>query len=419
MIPEETTQKLPLKKTPTPSVFFWVIIIFVVGFGIGNYYANRQTADSNSVLHPSDVVFTNTEGKEKIDFSLFWKVWELLGEKYVGRADLDANKLFYGAIKGMLAASGDPYTTFFTPEEQKSFEEDISGIFEGIGAEMALRDGIVTVVAPLEGMPAEAAGVRAGDRVLKINGESTETMTLDQAVEKIRGPKDTEVKLTLYTEGEENTHEVSIQRKTILVKSVRYEDKGKNIALLRVSRFGDDTHTEFNTAIQNLQKQGAKGLILDLRNNPGGLLSEAVDLSGYFLPAGTTVVQEEDAQGNKTQLRAKGNAVFKDIPIVILINQGSASAAEILAGALRDNRENVRLVGETSFGKGSVQELIPVSKDTSVKITIARWLTPKGNQINQVGITPDEKVELTRDDANNKRDPQYDKAVEVLKGLMQ
>lgn len=362
--------------------------------------------------------FVNTEGKEKIDFSLFWKVWSLLEEKYVGRADLDANKLFYGAIKGMLAASGDPYTTFFTPEEQKAFQEDISGVFEGIGAEMALRDGIITVVAPLEGMPAEAAGVRAGDRVLKINGESTENLTLDEAVDKIRGPKGTEVTLTLYSEGEEETHEVTVKRSTILVKSVRYEEKGEGVALLRVSRFGDDTHGEFKRAVDIVQSQGAKGIILDLRNNPGGLLDEAVDLSGYFLPQGATVVQEEDAEGNKTSLQAKGTNALGTIPVVILINQGSASAAEILAGALRENREDVRIVGETSFGKGSVQELLPVSKDTSVKITVARWLTPKGNQINQVGISPDEKVELTRDDANAKRDPQYDKALEILRGLM-
>ena len=413
-----TTPPAPRTRNLWPSTFLWVLIIFFVGFGFGQYWKKDRSEATTDVLHPKSVFFTNKEGKEEIDFSLFWKVWDLLEEKYVGRADLDANKLFYGAIKGMLAASGDPYTTFFTPEEQKAFKEDISGTFEGIGAEMGLRDGIITIVAPLEGMPAEAAGVRAGDRVLKVNGESTENLTLEQAVDKIRGPKGTEVTLTLYSEGEEDTHEVTVKRSTILVKSVRYENKGEGIALIRVSRFGDDTHTEFQKAAGEVQQQGAKGLILDLRNNPGGLLDEAVELGGYFLPRGTTVVQEEDAQGKKTALQAKGTGALQHLPLVILINQGSASAAEILAGAIRENRDNVRIVGETSFGKGSVQELIPVSKDTSVKITIARWLTPKGNQINQVGITPDEKVELTRDDTNNKRDPQYDKALEILKGML-
>lgn len=405
------------KRSLALSTFLWVLIIFLCGFGFGQYQANKQTVGSNESLHPSEVVFLNKEDREKIDFGLFWRVWDLLEEKYVGRADLDANKLFYGAIRGMLEASGDPYTTFFSPEEQKAFEEDISGVFEGIGAEMALQNGIVTVVAPLEGMPAEAAGIRAGDKILKINGESTENMTLDQAVDKIRGPKNTEVQLTLYSEGEEDTQEVTVTRNTIAVKSVRYENKGEDIALIRVSRFGEETTKEFAGAVQSAQQQNARGIILDLRNNPGGLLDEAVNLSGYFLPSGATVVQEEDGQGKKLSILAKGKGQLQNAPTVILINQGSASAAEILAGAMRENRDNVRIVGETSFGKGSVQELIPVSKDTSVKITVARWLTPKGNQINESGIDPDHKIELTRDDFNNKRDPQYDKAVEVLKEL--
>ena len=422
MTPEPSIIPTPKTSSPRRSLdfgtFLFVIVIFLIGFAVGHFEAERQTASSTEVLHPSNTIFTNKESKEKIDFALFWKVWDLLQQKYVGRGDLDANTLFYGAIKGMLEASGDPYTTFFSPEEQKAFEEDISGIFEGIGAEMGLRDGVVTVVAPLEGMPAEAAGIRAGDRILKINGESTESLTLDQAVEKIRGPKGTEVTLSVYSEGDENTHEVTLKRSTILVKSVRYENKGDGIALVRVSRFGDDTHREFAKAAESARADQARGIILDLRNNPGGLLDGAVDLSGYFLPTGTLVVQEEDAQGSKTQLRTEGSAILENIPVVILINQGSASAAEILAGAIRENRENVRIVGETSFGKGSVQELIPVSKDTSVKITVARWLTPKGNQINQKGIDPDTKVELSRDDFLNKKDPQYDKALEVLKELL-
>jgi carboxyl-terminal processing protease len=208
--PVEISPK-PFKKPLTTSSF--IIVFFILGFGFAmGYWAGvieRSVVPEGEAIHPSDVVFTNTEDKTKkqIDFSLFWRVWDLLGEKYVDRKDLDANKLFYGAINGMLAASGDPYTTFFSPEEQKAFKEEISGVFEGIGAEMALRDGVVTVVAPLEGMPAEAAGVRAGDKILKINGEATDALSLDEAVKKIRGPKDTEVTLTLYSEGDEATHE--------------------------------------------------------------------------------------------------------------------------------------------------------------------------------------------------------------------
>jgi carboxyl-terminal processing protease len=346
-------------------------------------------------------------------------VWDLLEEKYVDNKSLDANKLFYGAINGMLAASGDPYTTFFSPEDQKAFQEEISGVFEGIGAEMALREGIITVVAPLEGMPAEAAGVRAGDKILKINGEATESLSLDEAVKKIRGTKDTTVTLTLYSDGDESSHEITVKRGTILVKSVRKEEKENGIVLIRVSRFGEDTHTEFRQAVLGLEQRQTRGIILDLRNNPGGLLNEAVDLASYFLAPGTTVVLEEDASGSRSATISVDRGLKVDAPVVILINQGSASASEILAGALREQKDNVRIVGETSFGKGSVQELIPLTLETSVKITVARWLTPKGNQINTVGIAPDEKVELSRDDFNAKRDPQYDKAVEILKGLMQ
>lgn len=414
---KKTTRALPQK-----SQFFSALIILVLGFGGGYLYEKHATENSSSasadILNPREVSFSGTDAGKRIDFSLFWKVWDLLGQKYVDHENLDAQKLFYGAIKGMLEASGDPYTTFFTPEEQKSFQEDMQGTFEGIGAEMALRDGVITIVAPLEGMPAEAAGVRAGDKVIKVNGESTEKLTLEQVVDKIRGPKDTDVTLTLYSEGEETTHDVTVRRGTILVKSVRFESKGDGIQLLRVSRFGEDTGKEFKEAIQKVAADtNTKGIILDLRNNPGGLLTEAVDLASYFLPAGTVVVQEEDAKANRIQLKSEAHDPAIKVPVVILINQGSASASEILAGALRENKDNIRIVGETSFGKGSVQELIPVSKDTSVKITVARWLTPKGNQINKVGIAPDEKVGLTRDDFNAKRDPQYDKAVEVLKSL--
>ncbi len=417
---EELQSTITKKKPVTTSSF--IIVLFILGFGFGMGYwsgtTTKNTVKENEVIHPSDVIFVNKEDKKRIDFSLFWRVWTLLEEKYVDRDNLDANKLFYGAINGMLAASGDPYTSFFSPEEQKAFKEEMSGTFEGIGAEMAMRDGVVTVVAPLEGMPAEAAGIRAGDKILKINGEGTEALTLDEAVKKIRGPKDTEVTLTLYSDGDESTHEVTVKRGTILVKSVRTEDKGDGIALIRVSRFGDDTHKEFRAAVLELQKKQLKGIILDLRNNPGGLLTEAVDLASYFLVPGTVVVLEEDASGKQSATTSEDRGIQLNAPVVILINEGSASASEILAGALREQKENVRIIGETSFGKGSVQELIPLTYETSVKITIARWLTPKGKQINKEGIAPDEKVELTRDDFNAKRDPQLDKGIEVLRGLM-
>ncbi len=401
--------------------FLFLLALAVLLFGAYSLGYDRGGRESRGESEFLDVRKTDIVNKEsadtKLDFGLFWKVWDLLKEKYVDRDSLDARKLLYGAINGMLSASGDPYTTFFDPEETKEFEEEISGSFEGIGAEMGMKDKVLTIIAPLEGMPAEKAGLLSGDRVLKINGESTDGVSLDAAVKKIRGKKGTEVTLTIFREGEEEMRDVKVVRDTINVKSVRYEAKGSGIAYLRVSRFGDDTMKEFRLAAKAMLEQKPKGIIIDLRSNPGGLLESAIDMAGWFLPKNSVAVIEENARKDRKELRTDGAGEFQNIPIVILLNEGSASASEILAGALNDNRgDEVTLLGETSFGKGSVQELMPASKTTKVKITVARWLTPKGNQINEVGIAPEVKVEITREDIAAKRDPQLDRAVEILQG---
>ncbi|MFZ2299982.1 MAG: S41 family peptidase, partial [Candidatus Moraniibacteriota bacterium] len=369
-----------------------------------------------STLAPEDAIIINKKSQEKtIDFALFWKVWALLQDRYVDGGKLDARELFYGAIDGMLAATGDPYTTFFDPKENKAFQEDISGTFEGIGAEMGIKNDILTIIAPLEGTPAEKSGLISGDKILKIDGESTVNMSLEEAVSRIRGPKESEVKLTIFHNGDEESREIIVRRDIILVKSVRFEMKENDIAYIRVNRFGDDTEREFRTAIRQTLNNKATGIILDMRNNPGGFLETSIELASLMLPGGKIVVMEENGAGERKELKARGGDVLSSIPTVVLINEGSASASEILAGALKDNRDNVTLVGKKSFGKGSVQELISVGRDTSVKITVARWLTPSGNQINNVGITPDVEIGLTRDDLDNSRDPQLDKALEILK----
>ncbi len=398
-------------------LFFVVIGAIVFSYWLGlNHGKSKSAEGSEAAVSPEEAVFINKDGGDKtIDFGTFWKVWGLLREKYVDRAHLDANELFYGAIDGMLTATGDPYTTFFSPKENAAFKEEISGTFSGIGAEMGMKDELITIIAPLEGMPAEKAGLLAGDKIIKIDGESTTNLSLDDAVKKIRGEKGTTVKLTIFREGEKDTRDVDVMRDTIVVKSVRFEMKDNGIALIRVSRFGDDTEQGFKDAVKQAKDNNARGVIVDLRNNPGGYLEAAVEMGSLMIPNGKTVVIEESGDGSRKEMKTRGGDVLSQIKTVVLINQGSASASEILSGALRENRDNVTLVGKKSFGKGSVQELINVTKDTAVKITVAKWLTPKGNQINKVGISPDVEVDITADDITNKRDPQMDKALELLK----
>lgn len=402
-------------------VFFFVLFLIGAAFWSG-YEQGKQSSliSDNGVentLSPDEAIFLNKTNQDKtIDFSLFWKVWGLLKSKYVDNQKLDAHALFYGAIKGMLAATGDPYTTFFDPKENAAFQEDISGTFEGIGAEMGVQNEILTVIAPLEGTPAEKAGLLAGDKIIKIDDQATSSMSLDEAVGKIRGAKGSEVKLTLFHNGDEESRDIVVKRDVILVKSVRFEMKENTIAYIRISRFGDDTNKEFQEAVKQTVDKKAKGLIIDMRNNPGGFLETAVDIASVMLPSGKVVVMEENGAKERKEIKSRGGDVLSQIPTAVLINEGSASASEILAGALKDNRDNVTLIGKKSFGKGSVQELTSVSRDTAVKITVARWLTPAGNQINTVGIAPDIEVNITREDIDNKRDPQLDKALEILKG---
>ena len=398
---------------------FFIVFLFAGVYWIG-YERGRgtDTSTEEASLSPADAIIINKKSQDTtIDFSLFCIFWGILENKYVDKSKLDARELFYGAIDGMLAATGDPYTTFFSPKENQEFNEDISGTFEGIGAEMGIKDDIITIIAPLEGMPAEKAGLQAGDKIVKIDDVNSSAYSLDEAVKHIRGPKGTEVKLTIFREGEEEARDVMVARAVILVKSVRFEMKDEGIAYIKVNRFGDDTEKEFKSAVSETLQKKAKGIVIDLRNNPGGFLDTAVDMASQMLPAGKVVVMEEDGAGTRKELRARGGDVLSVFPTVVLINQGSASASEILAGALRDNRDNVTLVGKKSFGKGSVQELISVSKETAVKITVARWLTPSGKQIHNVGIVPDIEVGLSSDDIKEKRDPQLDRAIEELKKL--
>lgn len=413
---EKTTVDIEKKDTKglSRAMFFFIAlffsaIFFIFGFNIGKSQVEKDVSFDLAVVD-------NKENEENVDFGLFWDVWDLVKEKYVDHDDLKAQDMIHGAINGMLAATGDPYTVFLDPEQFAQLNEELSGSFEGIGAEVGIKDGIVTIVAPLEDSPAEQAGLRAGDKVVEVEGESTADMTIDDAVKRMRGEKGTELHLKIFriVDDTTDTQDITVVRDVIRLDSVRTEFLENDIAHVKLMQFGENTIREFNQAIADIRKNKSKGVIIDVRNNPGGLLNTAVVLSSKFLPNNAIVVIEEDAKKAQKNHYTTGAHPFLDTPVVILINEGSASASEILAGALRDNRDDITIVGEKSFGKGSVQELIPTSSATAAKITVAKWLTPNGEQINDHGIDPDEKVEYTDEDYKNDSDPQLERAVEIM-----
>ena len=354
---------------------------------------------------------------ENINFSLFWDAYNKLQEKFIDPEKIDDQKIIYGAIEGMAKSLGDPYTSFFSPEDAQRFAQDLSGTFEGIGAEIGIKKNQLTIVAPLEGTPAQEAGLKAGDSILEINGKNTSDFTTEEAVNLIRGPKGTYVTLTIYRDGWPSAKDIKITRQTIKIDSTKWELKDGNIAYVQIFQFDESLSGDFKNGVYQILQSPAKKIILDLRNNPGGYLETAQEIAGYFLKKGQTVTIEDFGEGKEQNIYvSQGNGELANYPIVVLINQGSASASEILAGTLRDNR-NVRLIGEKSFGKGSVQEVVDLRGGSFLKITIAKWLTPKGNFISEVGLDPDVKIEITDQDIELNNDPQLDKALEIIRDL--
>lgn len=350
-----------------------------------------------------------------IDFRLFWDTWDLLNRQYIDKKALEPAKLFYGAISGMVAAVGDPYTFFLPPDLQKSSKEDLNGSFEGVGIQLGFnKDKKLIVIAPLSGTPAQRAGIKPQDLIVKIDDQDTTNMSLPEAVKLIRGKKGTAVLLTIFREGEDETREVKLIRDHIIVKSVEVSFKqtpGKKIAILKLSRFGERTKEEWETAVSEIISNGSQGVILDLRNNPGGFLEGAVFIASEFLDGGDVVLQE-NAQGEKVSFKVERVGKLTKIPMVVLLNKGSASASEIVAGAL-DDRDRAQLVGEKSFGKGTIQQAQDLEGNTGIHITVAKWLTPKGRWVNETeGLEPDVKIEMDKE--NETLDPQLQKALELL-----
>lgn len=355
---------------------------------------------------------------ETVDFSLFWDAYDTLHQNFISPEKINDQSVIYGAISGMTQSLQDPYTAFFDPKHAKLFQEDLAGSFDGIGMEVAIKKDQLTVVAPLKGTPSDIAGIKPGDQIIKINGESTQDISTEEAVNLIRGKKGTSVTLTIFREGWRDTKDFTITRDTIKIPSIEWELKDGNVAYLHMYQFDQTLSSDFKKTAFEILKSPAKKIVLDLRNNPGGYLQVAQEIAGWFLTQGQVVVVEDFGKGKEKQVyKAEGNGNFANYPMVVLINKGSASASEILAGALRDNR-NIKLIGEKSFGKGSVQEVIELQDGASfLKVTIAKWLTPKGSFISEVGLTPDIKVELTDDDIASKKDPQLQKALEIIKAL--
>lgn len=395
------------------------VLLFGSGYKLGKYQ-NQQP--QNISLYS----FTNTQTKKNIDFSLFWEAWNDVEKKFIDKAKLDPQKMFYGAIKGMVSSVDDPYTFFMTPEENKQSKEDLGGKFEGIGAQLGLKDNRIVIIAPLKNSPAEKSGVAAGDFVNKVDDKSTKGWTLPQAVSKIRGAKGTKVRLTLERGSKE--FELTITRDQIQINSVELSTESKKnckadcakIAYLKLNQFSDTTNDEWDTAMDQIRtmwnKKGINGLVLDLRDNPGGYLESSVYLASEFLPQGKIVVKQESTTSDSKDYFAVRPGKLLDIPIVVLINKGSASASEILAGTLRDYKR-AKLVGEKTFGKGSVQEALDLKGGAGLHITVAKWILPKGDWINGKGIEPDIKITnptLTGNSLSKEQDLQLEKAIEEI-----
>lgn len=386
-----------------------VSLIIVVGI----YYIGYAVGHRNLVLennYQPKILGVSANKPQDIDFSLFWSAWDTLENKFYG--DLDVKKMVYEAISGMINSAGDPYTLFMNPEEAKRFGEDLNGSFDGIGAELENQNGLLTVVAPLDGSPAQKAGLRSQDIVLKIDGGDVTKMSFYGAINKIRGNKNTIVTLSIYRPSTKENLEVKITRDTIVVKSVRWEDKD-GILYIKISQFGDDTVSLTKQAAQFAIDKNYNKIILDLRNNPGGYLEGSIDIASLFIEQDKVVVKEKNKQGEVKNYKTTLMPILKDKKLVILIDGGSASASEILSGAIQDYQRGI-LVGEKTFGKGSVQSLEDLKDGSKIKITIAKWLTPLDRAIDKVGITPDVEVKMTDDDIKNNRDPQLDKAVEII-----
>ncbi|MCS6995173.1 MAG: S41 family peptidase [Anaerolineales bacterium] len=403
----------------TALVLFLVLSAFVGGFAVGQTVPlsalvpglSMPSIAPRAVATPQAAAEATPQELQEL-FAPFWEAWKLVHEQYVDQP-VDDTALMRGAIRGMLGALGDDHTSYMDPEEYKDANASLAGNYEGIGAYVDTTGDYLTIISPIKGSPAEAAGLRAGDKIIAIDGEDVSGINPELVRKRVLGPAGTTVTLTILREGEEKPFDVAITRAKIVVASVEYEMKGE-IAYVKLNTFGETTGRELRDALKELMAQKPKGLILDLRNNGGGYLRTAVEVLSQFLKQGEVALYEQYGDGRRDTFNTLGGGLATDIPMVVIINEGSASASEIVAGALQDYGR-ATLVGVKSYGKGSVQNWIPLNGEQgAVRITVAKWLTPKERTIHKTGLTPDVIVELTKEDRDAKRDPQLDKALELL-----
>jgi carboxyl-terminal processing protease len=386
-----------------------VLPVVILTLFVGIYIGQSQS----SAIDSSDPEFTEIAKSE--EFQSFWKVWRTLDEKYIRSASTTNEKKIYGAIEGLTASYGDPYTVFFPPVESKMFKEEIKGDYGGVGMEIGIKDRQLVVVTPMKNSPAEIAGVKSGDFIISINSTSTAGMSTDEAVKYIRGPKGSEVKITFIPAGTSKPVVRTIIRDTIQIPTIDIATKPGGITVISLYSFTAQSPDLFRGALRQFVESGNHKLILDLRRNPGGYLDAAWDMASWFLPAGKVIVTEDFGQKTSPNIfRSKGYNIFNDnLKMIILVDEGSASASEILAGALQEHGI-AKLVGAKTFGKGSVQELVNITSDTSLKVTVASWLTPKGHNLSHDGLNPDYEVKPTEKDISAKKDVQLEKAIELL-----
>lgn len=394
---------------------FFVLLLFLGGGFFGGYYFGVRGYEVHIRKNPPEVKIDNkNKTPESVDFELFWKVWDRMHSDYLERP-VDSQKMIYGAIKGMVSALGDPYTSFLTPDENKSINDALQGVYEGIGAELDVENGVLIIVSPLDGSPAQAAGLKPRDKILEINGESAIGIAVSEAVNKIRGKGGTDVVLKIKS-GDEDPRDVTVTRGEIKVESVTWKDLGDGTAYIRISRFGGDTINEWAKVVAavNVNMKELDALVLDLRSNPGGYMQAAITIAGEFYHD-KPVVFQESADGTQIPFKSDRRGQFDKLPaIFVLVDGGSASASEILAAALRDT-VGAKLVGVKSFGKGTIQDTDNYSDGSGIHITIAKWLTPKKEWVHKKGLEPDIVVELDKDKFANGEDTQLDKAKELAK----